>query len=378
MEKKIKFLIVLLIIFLPAALLAQLSTYKIKGKIGNSASQIAYLRYTNAEGVHLDSTKIKNGAFIFAGSLDQPRPALLITTRKDPKTNIKHAGFIEFYLESGNISVFSPDSIENAQITGSLINNDNAKLKILLASVNAKIQLLNKKIRAASPEQRKSEEFNDEINEMSHALSQEKKNVYLTFIKENPNSEMSIFALKNYAGPIPNVTEVDAIFNSLSANVRSGKMGLDYAAAINKLKTTAIGAVAPDFTQNDTLGKPVSLRDFKGKFVLLDFWASWCGPCRAENPNVVKNFNKYKDKGFTIIGISLDQPGQREAWLKAINKDGLNWTQLSDLNSYDNAVAKKYNVDAIPQNFLIDPNGKIIAKNVKGELLEKTLEDLIK
>ena len=378
MKKKMKFLIILLMIFLPSALLAQLSTFKIKGKIGNSTGRIAYLRYKNAEGEQLDSTKIKNGAFIFAGSLDQPRLALLITTKIDPKTNIKHAGYIEFYLESGNISVLSPDSIENAQITGSLINNDNDKLKIALAPVYAKQELFNKKIRAASLEQRKSEEFKDETNERSHALSQEKKNVYLTFIKENPNSEMSLFTLKNYAGPIPDVTEVDPIFNSLSLNVRSGKMGLEYAAAINKLKTTAIGAVAPDFTQNDTLGKPVSLHDFRGKFILLDFWASWCAPCRAENPNVVKNFNKYKDKGFTVIGVSLDQPGQKEAWLKAINKDGLNWTQLSDLNSFENAAAKKYNVNAIPQNFLIDPNGKIIAKNIKGELLGKTLEEMIK
>jgi thiol-disulfide isomerase/thioredoxin len=128
-----------------------------------------------------------------------------------------------------------------------------------------------------------------------------------------------------------------------------------------------------EFTQNDTLGNPVSLSSFKGKYVLVDFWASWCGPCRAENPNVVKTYQKFQNKNFTILSVSLDRPGQKERWLKAIHDDGLTWTHVSDLKFWDNAVAKQYGIRAIPQNLLLDPSGKIIAKNLRGEELAEKL-----
>jgi len=132
-----------------------------------------------------------------------------------------------------------------------------------------------------------------------------------------------------------------------------------------------------DFTQNDTLGKPVTLSSLRGKYLLVDFWASWCGPCRAENPNVVKAFNKYKEKGFHIIGVSLDNPGQMEKWMKAIHDDGLIWTQVSDLKGWKNEVAIQYGIQAIPQNFLLDPEGKIIAKNLRGEELDSKLAEIV-
>jgi peroxiredoxin len=169
--------------------------------------------------------------------------------------------------------------------------------------------------------------------------------------------------------------EIEIAMNKLSPAAKNNLIGKRTLEKIRIDKKMGIGTTAPSFTQNDTQGKPVSLKDFRGKYVLIDFWASWCHPCRAENPAVVKVFNEYKDKNFTIIGVSLDSV--KENWLEAIKKDGLTWTHVSDLKGWKNVVAEQYHVVGVPQNYLLDKEGKIIAKDLHGKALTKKLAELL-
>src|SRR5882757_7282729 len=183
-------------------------------------------------------------------------------------------------------------------------------------------------------------------------------------------------ALYSVGGPSPNPVELDSLYNTLSPALKGTETAANFQKALEPLKHTAPGTMAPDFTQNDANGVPVKLSSFRGKYVLVDFWASWCGPCREENPNVVRVYNKYKDKNFTILGVSLDKAEGRANWLAAIKSDGLNWTQVSDLKFWSNQVAALYYVSSIPANFLIDPSGKIIAKDLRGDDLDDKLKEV--
>ena len=365
---------------LPLSIFAQSESFTVKGTVGklNSPSKV-YLSYRQNKTVITDSASIKNGMFELKGQVSNPVKAKLVLDHAGKGLqSLRTPDFVELYLEKGVVSLISKDSVYNAVVVGSVVNDDNRKLTEKLAAAKNKMKVMMAEYYAAPDEKKKSKEFQDETEKRYNAITKEIQEIESAFIRDNPNSYVSLDIIKNTGGSIPNVEVLDSLFKSLTETIRNSSAGKEFSERIDKLKLVAVGAIAPDFTQMTPENQPVKLSDFKGKYVLIDFWASWCGPCRAENPNVVKVYNQYKDNGFTVLGISLDNEKGRDAWLKAINKDQLTWTQVSDLKGWYNEVAALYSVKAVPQNFLIDPNGKIIAKNLRGEELAAKLKEIIK
>ncbi len=195
------------------------------------------------------------------------------------------------------------------------------------------------------------------------------------FIKLHPDSFVSLYLLSNLSANIP-ADKTESLYGAIGQSYKNTSYAKNILKGIEAKKITAIGKTAPDFEQPDTSGQIVKLTDFRGGYVLLDFWASWCIPCRAENPNVVKAYRRFHHKGFTVLSVSLDQPGGKEAWIKAISQDQLTWTHVSDLQFWNNAVAKLYGIKSIPQNYLLDRTGKIIAVNIRGDELNKKLLEI--
>jgi len=371
-----KKVILMALAYLPAFVFAQDGKFTVEGAIGtyNSPAKI-YLQYRFSGQVITDSTILKDGKFQFSGAIGSGPLKGNMRFNKGGTGMMSSNDYKQIFLEKGTITLTADSLLQNAKVTGTKANEDDARYGLAFKPVDDAYAALEAKNKAATPEQQQSEAFKAENNKAEKAISAQEAAINKKFIQDNPDSYVSLIALEGYTYGA-DYQDIAMLFNGLTPAVQQTDAGKKFADRLPKLKAIALGAIAPEFAEADTSGKIINLSSFRGKYVLIDFWASWCGPCRGENPNVVKAYNRFKGQSFTIVGVSLDQPNGKDKWLAAIHKDGLTWTQVSDLKFWNSKTAVLYGIQAIPQNFLIDPNGKIVAKNLRGNDLEDKLAEL--
>ncbi|MCX6282278.1 MAG: TlpA disulfide reductase family protein [Bacteroidetes bacterium] len=340
-------------------------SYTISGKIIGIDSGTVYLqKFEVSDWVKIDSAKLEKGTFTFKGKIGLPEMWFITDKSKL---------FLPVFIENAriNIEVYL-DSVDKANITGSATHD-------LFKKYQKQSDSLNKLMEACYKEYKTAKEANDTLkmkkaDSVSDILDKAVKANVLAFAKANPSSVVGPYLIMRsaYQFDLPDLEESAAAFDtSLNAStyVQTIKKRIDV------LKAVQIGQVAPDFTMNDTTGKPFTLSSLKGKLLLVDFWASWCGPCRGENPNVVSAYKAYNKKGFDVLGVSFDKDHAK--WVKAIKDDGLTWNHVSDLQGWGNAAGKIYGVMSIPANVLLDKDMKIIGRNLRGEDLTKKLTELL-
>jgi len=345
--------------------------FVVQGYLPATKAHKAYLRYHRGSAYVVDSAVITKGRFQLKGLVDSPQHASL--RLPSPGTSYAHMmgqDVATIYLEKGTISLTGHGLPSQAVATGTPLNREHAALTVQTAPIQAKLtELFGVRRQQAAADTALARGTDMQQVELTKQLQA----VYEAYIQAHPANAFSLYALADYQGYQPDATACVTLFQALAPNVRTSPHGQVVQQQLERLQRTAIGALAPDFSLPGPSGKLVKLSDLRGQYVLVDFWASWCRPCRAENPNVANAYAAYQKQHFTVVSISLDSQSARAAWLKAIQDDGLTWPQVSDLRGFNTEVAQRYSISSIPQNFLLDPQGRIVANNLRGEALSQKL-----
>lgn len=321
----------------------------------------------------IDTTVVENGSFTFTGSVNEPDIHIILVQGVQ--------GRLPFILENKELDItMYKDSVGLSKIEGSKEND-------VAQNYMKAVSKFRKKTDSLMINLNKARRVNDTVFMKSFrdkrlAIKNENDSYNLKFLSENQKSLFSMLLLENLlkTKAIKN-SEVLDYFNAFPSELQNSSVGKRIKEKIDAIAKTEIGVLAPDFTAPNPDGEQITLSEIKGQVTIIDFWAAWCAPCRKENPNLVKLYEKYHNKGLEIIGVSLDgssrQKDAKQSWLDAIEKDGLKWPQVSNLSYFYDPVAKKYNIQAIPATFILDSEGKIIAKNVRGTELEQKISALL-
>ena len=341
--------------------------YSINGNVIGSKQNKVYLKKRdNGNWVNVDSTIIKNEKFTFNGNVKFPEMYFL--SIPDFKC------LIPFFIENTEITFnINTDSIDNSSVSGSKTHKQYEKYLEELNNFNNKLKNLYSQYK--NLKKRENKLLLKNIENLMDSVYNSKEKFTKNYILKNNKTPISPYLayINSYQFSL---SDLDSIINNFDKTLDSSVYVKLLNDRLKILKRVDINQPILNFTMNDKNNKPISTKSFKGKYLLIDFWASWCSPCRAENPNVVKTYNRFHKKGFEILGVSFDQ--NKEKWLKAIKDDKLIWPQVSDLKGWNNAAGKLYGIRSIPQNVLINKEGIIIAKNLRGEELIKRLNEEFK
>jgi thiol-disulfide isomerase/thioredoxin len=342
------------------------SAYVITGNLDDVKSGIIYLNIY-AEQEKQESAKIVDGTFMFKGFIQQPVLAVLSIKGKQD--------YFTFYVEPDTIKISgNGNSLKDLVVSNSPLNEDDILLKQRLEPVTRWEEAERKVYEQAVNS--KNITVLDSLDQVDFKILYEKRKIVASFVKDHSQSLRSAMAIADNYVYYAEADEVEPLYNLLDNNIKKTSEGNKIKKMIDVYKTVAIGVIPPDITEATPQGNLMSLSSLKGRYVLVDFWASWCGPCRRENPNVVKIYNQYKDKGFDIFSVSYDT--KKDKWEKAIKDDTLTWYHVSDLKGWKNATSDIYGIKAIPANLLLNTDGRIIAKNIFGKKLSDKLAEIIK
>lgn len=335
-----------------------------------------YFNYRIGEESFRESVTVKNGKYEFKGTKAEIGYMTLFPIIKGYPGFVPRGHVALLFVGGGKITIQHTDSFGNYIVNGSKEHAEYEAMQSKLKASDDEWKELGREYTAFR--QKNDKAGIGEVEQKMEVVEKKQKQIYIDLFKANPSSALALTQLGLIAGSDLKADELEPLFKLLPESTKTSRAGKELEEKIDIAKRLGPGKTAPDFTQQDTLGKPVTLSSMRGKYVLLDFWASWCAPCRRENPHLVKAFQKYHNRGFDILSVSLDQPNAKAKWLKAIHDDQLTWTHVSDLKFWNNSAAVLYGIQAIPQSYLLDPEGRIIAKNLKGEELDKKLGELLK